>query len=48
MKRIDNDSYAAYIAWLDRTDIHDIDPLLYAWKYYKVGEKIGKIGELKP
>ena len=43
-----NDSYEAYIEWLNKNDIHDIDPLLYTWKYYKVGDIIGKVGELKP
>ena len=43
----DDDSPEAYFKWLNANDIHGIDPLLYTWKYYRVGEKIGQLGELQ-
>lgn len=36
----------AYFAWLDQSDLKEINPLLYAWKYYQTGEKLGGLGEL--
>jgi len=44
--RPDDDSGEAYIRWLNANDIHNVDPLLYTWKYYRIGEKIGNLGEL--
>ena len=43
-----NDSYEAYIAWLNTNDLLDLDPILYAWNYYGIGKKIGRVGDFIP
>jgi flavin reductase (DIM6/NTAB) family NADH-FMN oxidoreductase RutF len=41
-----DDSDEAWFNWLNESDIRKMDPLLYTWKYYKLGDKLGKLGEL--
>jgi flavin reductase (DIM6/NTAB) family NADH-FMN oxidoreductase RutF len=41
-----DDSDEAWFSWLNESDARLINPLLYSWKYYALGEKIGKLGEL--
>jgi flavin reductase (DIM6/NTAB) family NADH-FMN oxidoreductase RutF len=41
-----DDSDEAWFEWLNASDARDINPLLYAWKYYRLGDKIGKLGEI--
>ena len=41
-----DDSDEAWFSWLNESDAKMTDPLLYSWKYYTLGEKIGKLGEL--
>ena len=33
-----------YYGWYESQDVKNLDPLLYAFKYYTVSESIGKIG----
>jgi len=33
-----------YYGWYEAQDVKNLDPLLYAFKYYTVSESIGKIG----
>lgn len=42
----ENDSDEAYLHWLNSSNLQDANPLLYAWKYYKIGDTVGKLGEL--
>lgn len=44
----EDESPEAYSRWLNQSDIHKVDPLLYTWRYYQVGEKIGNLGEFVP
>ncbi|MCL2462441.1 MAG: flavin reductase family protein [Defluviitaleaceae bacterium] len=39
-------SAEAYTKWLGSIDACDADPLLYTWKYYRLGKKIANLGEL--
>jgi flavin reductase (DIM6/NTAB) family NADH-FMN oxidoreductase RutF len=41
-----DDSDEAWFEWMNESEASAIDPLLYSWKYYKLGEKTGKLGEL--
>jgi flavin reductase (DIM6/NTAB) family NADH-FMN oxidoreductase RutF len=40
-----DDSDEAWFAWLNDSDVKAINPLLYNWTYYTLGEKLGKLGE---
>lgn len=40
-----DDSDEGWFAWLNNSDARMIKPLLYSWKYYHLGDKIGKLGE---
>lgn len=39
--RPDGDSDKEYMDWLDNSDLNAMDPLLYARKFYRIGEKLG-------
>jgi flavin reductase (DIM6/NTAB) family NADH-FMN oxidoreductase RutF len=41
-----DDSDEAWFNWLNESDALKIDPLLYSWRYYKLGTELGKLGRL--
>jgi len=43
-----SDSMDDYVRWLDSINIYDADPLMYTWKYYRIGTKVGNLGEFAP
>jgi hypothetical protein len=36
----EDNSEEAYVKWLERLNINDLDPLLWLGNYYRIGKKI--------